>query len=115
MPASGTTKDVNGGPGPTAPTIPPTMEETGTTNPTEKEATSLPERAAREAELPKAKVGRARPKAAKPPLRWLQLLLVLLHKSPMVPRAPRKPSSSSESSVIERADLWSLSVVRVGS
>ena len=64
-PAFGISMDVTGGPGPTTPRITPTMEETGTTNPTVKEATSLPERAAREAELPKAKVGRARPKAAK--------------------------------------------------
>ena len=78
----------------------------GTTNPKEKEATSLPARAAREAELPKAKVRRARPKAAKPPLRWRQLLLC---SSPLVPRAPRKPSSSSESSAGQRADRWSLS------
>ena len=43
--ASGITVHVTGGPGPTAPGIPPPMEETGTANPTEKEATSLPEMA----------------------------------------------------------------------
>ena len=101
--ASGITVHVTGGPGPTAPGIPPPMEETGTANPTEKGGYQPSGNGAREVGVPKA---------AKPPPLWLYSYYAKgqwcreLHDSLQVP---------VRALAHEQADLWSMSVVCVGS